>query len=63
MSETCGRAATKSPFTAPSSWQEGAALVNEQSDLRWAEGTRAFPLEEGVGYVRAWAEAQHAATG
>ncbi|MFI6540849.1 hypothetical protein ACIBHY_50915 [Nonomuraea sp. NPDC050547] len=34
--------------------------MGELSETRWAEGDPAFLLEEGVGYVREWARAQHA---
>ncbi|MFE0153180.1 hypothetical protein ACFWY5_38995 [Nonomuraea sp. NPDC059007] len=33
--------------------------MGELSEARWAEGDPAFLLEEGVGYVREWARAQH----
>ncbi|MFD9940041.1 hypothetical protein ACFWYW_12270 [Nonomuraea sp. NPDC059023] len=33
--------------------------MGELSETRWAEGDPAFLLEEGVGYVREWARAQH----
>ncbi len=35
-------------------------MVPEDEDMSpWIEGEPAFLLEEGVGYVRAWARAQH----
>jgi hypothetical protein len=33
---------------------------DDQDMSPWIEGEPAFLLEEGVGYVRAWARAQHA---
>jgi hypothetical protein len=35
-------------------------MVPEEEDMSpWIEGEPAFLLEEGVGYVREWARAQH----
>ncbi|WP_329426921.1 hypothetical protein OG339_42520 [Streptosporangium sp. NBC_01495] len=34
--------------------------MKDEQPTAWAEGDPAFILEEGKGYVRAWARAQHA---